>query len=496
MVEKPFCLRLFCLEIKLSINLGRPLKLEVAKYFPSNDTLKKPSILFLVFSVCFAFWFVDFWAAYSAAQKGTNFTWDVFNYYSYLPAYFCNNGSFEFGKLIESGFNPVGPLNTHLPKTTYGMSIMYAPFFALAYKIAYNSGTPLTGFSEEFSYCIHWGSMFYVLLGLIFLRKHLLLYFNETVTTITLFASLFGTMLFNYTFSNSEMSHGYLFCLFTGFLYLTDKWHRTPKWSLTIGLAIILGVISLVRPTEILIFLFFIFWNVRSYLDFKEKMTFFLKKYLHFLLMLLIGVLMWVPQFLFWKTHAGTYFYFSYPGERFFWTDPQIFNILFSYRKGWITYTPLILLSFVGLFFIKKSFPLTKGFFVFFVSLNIYMLSCWWDWFFGGCFGARGFCQNIAYLAWPIAFVINSVLYGENSLKYKGLAALLLLVFVFSCVCQNLGQTYSYHNKKIHPFAMSETIYWKTFRTYSFNTQFEQEFWEYIDEPNYETLRSGENRDQ
>ena len=463
---------------------------------PSNELLKKPSAIFLVFCICFSFWFVDFWATYSAAQKGTSFTWDVFNYYSYLPAYFCNNGSFEFEKFIESGYNPIGPLNTHLPKTTYGMSIMYSPFFALAYKIAYNSGTPLNGFTEEFVYCIHWGSMFYVLLGLFFLRKHLLMYFNETITTITLFATLFGTMLFNYTFSNSEMSHGYLFCLFTAFLYLCDKWHRSPKWLTTVGIAITIGIISLVRPTEILIFLFFIFWNVKSFTDLQQKFTFFLTKYLHFFVILLIGVLLWVPQFLFWKTHTGNYFYFSYPGEKFFWNDPQIFNILFSYRKGWITYTPLILLSFIGVFFIKKDFPISKGFFVFFISLNVYMLSCWWDWFFGGCFGARGFCQNIAYLAWPIAFAINSVLYTDAVYKLKGLFAMLVLVFVFSCVCLNIGQTYSYHARKIHPFAMSEYMYWKSFRTFKFDDKFEQEFWEYIDEPDYQTLRSGENRDQ
>ena len=123
---------------------------------------------------------------------------------------FLNNNSFEWNEDIKN-FNIYGPLGTHIPKYTYGMSVMYAPFFALGYKVAINQKSPLNGFSEPFVTCIRWGSIFYVLLGFIFLRKFLLLYFNEVVTTITMTASLFGTMLFVYTFNQSEMTHGYLF---------------------------------------------------------------------------------------------------------------------------------------------------------------------------------------------------------------------------------------------------------------------------------------------
>ena len=144
------------------------------------------------------------------------------------------------------------------------MSAMYSPFFALGYKIAVNQKSPLTGFSEPFATCVRWGSIFYVLLGLFFLRQLLVVWFNEIVTAITLFAVLFGTLLFNYTFSQSEMTHGYLFCLFSIFLYLTYKWHLEQRYSYTLFLGIVFSLISLIRPTEIFIFLFFILWNVKQ----------------------------------------------------------------------------------------------------------------------------------------------------------------------------------------------------------------------------------------
>ena len=94
----------------------------------------------------------------------------------------------------------VSPINKRISRGTYGMALMYSPFFALGYKIAYNQKSPLDGFSEPFATCIHWGSIFYVMLGLIFLRRFLLNFYSEWVTALSLAISFFGTMLFYYIF--------------------------------------------------------------------------------------------------------------------------------------------------------------------------------------------------------------------------------------------------------------------------------------------------------
>ncbi len=460
-------------------------------------TFKKPGVLVIIFSACFAFWFVDFWRPYNVSKNETNFTWDVMNYYSYLPAYVCNDGSFEFPAPFIPGFLPLGPKGTHVPKTTYGMSLMYAPFFALGYKIAWNQKSPLNGASEPFATCIHWGSIFYVLLGLVFLRKFLLVYFNEKIVALTLLCTLFGTMLFAYTYMQSESPHGYLFMLMCLFLYFTQLWHRGQKFKYSLGVGFTFGLISLIRPTDSAVFIFFLLWDIRRWSDFKYKFNLLLKNYLHMLLIAMLVILIWLPQFLLWKQHTGMYFYFSYPGERFFWGDPQIFNILFSYRKGWLLYTPIILLSFIGFFFIKKDFPLSKWTLIFFTAGMVYMLSCWWDWFFGGCFGARGFCQHISFLSIPIAFVLNAVFYGAKKFIFRELVSLLTILFVFSCLCQNLAECYQYKINNIHFVGMSKKIYWKVFRTYQFTEPgFPDGYWEDLNMPDYDKLRSGEDRNQ
>ncbi|MCK4829144.1 hypothetical protein KA005_76180, partial [bacterium] len=60
---------------------------------------------------------------------------------------------------------------------------------------------------------------------------------------------------------------------------------------------------------------------------------FLLKSYWRIALMIFVFFLVWVPQFFYWKEITGSYFYFSYQERAmFFFNDPEIINVLFSYR--------------------------------------------------------------------------------------------------------------------------------------------------------------------
>ncbi len=455
--------------------------------------LRKPSILVIVFSACFIFWFVDFWRPYNAAKNHNQFVWDVLNYYSYLPATFCNDGSYQFFNGGDSIFMPYAPDGDPMPKTTYGMSLLYSPFFAIGYGFAVIQDNALTGFSEPFATGIHWGSIIYVLLGIVFLRKFLLYYFNEVVTAITLVAVLYGSLLFMYGFAHAEMPHGYLFTIYSALLLATHHWHLRPTYIKTILVGLLVGIAVLIRPTEIYCVLFFVFWNVRTWRELGTKARFFLSHWRHMVLFAVVCFLYWVPQMIFWYNRTGSPIYFSYPGEGFFWNDPQIINILFSYRKGWITYTPLVIMAFVGFFFVRREFPVSKWLLFGVTALLIYVLSCWWDWFFGGSFGARAFCQFIAFLAIPIASLFDHLLYSEKKFVMRGAVTLLSFVYLFSCVCQNIGHTYHFLHNRIHFDSMTKAVYWDVFRTYQFSDYFD--YWHRLDPPDYDKMRSGEDRD-
>jgi len=436
---------------------------------------------------------MDLWRAWHFNQ--TNFVWDIANYYSYLPAKFCNNNSFDFKNGLEV-YLPNGPDGEKISKVTYGMSILYAPYFALAYKIALNQGSPLDGFSEPFRTCIHWGSIFYALIGLILLRNFLIKFFNEAVVTITLAICFFGTTLFYYTMANSEMTHGYLFFLISGFLLATWHWHQKVTITKTVLLGFLIGIISLIRPTEILVGLIFVFWGVTGKEEFKNQISKFLKYKWHLVSMMVIVFLIWLPQLLFWKARTGSYFFFSYGDEKFFWGDPQIINILFSYRKGWLVYSPLISLVFIGFFFMKDEVKKLRPLILILLLVNLYMLSCWWDWFFGGGFGARAFCQHIAYLSLPIAAVCNYFINTEFTKKWMHHVKLLFFIIVFSGISFSVGNTYQFIKLYIHYNSTTKESYWYVFGKYYLDGEHEGKWWGKIKEPNYDKLRSGEDRDQ
>ena len=436
---------------------------------------------------------MDLWRGWHLRQ--TNFVWDVMNYYSYLPAKFCNQGSFDFKNGHEI-YLPKSPKGEFLPKVTYGMSLLYSPFFALGYKIAYNEKEALDGFSPPFSLCIHWGSILYGLLGLIFLRNLLIRFFDEWVTAITLAIVFFGTTLFYYTMGSSEMAHSHLFFLISAFLLLTYQWNEKRTWMRSIGIGILLGIISLIRPTEILVGALFLFWGVHDWESLKAQLNRLWEAKFHLILMGIMILIAWLPQFLFWKEHTGNYFFFSYGDERFFWKDPQLINILFSYRKGWLTYSPLIWLLIFGFFFMKGELSKFRPVILFLLILNVYMLSCWWDWFFGGGFGARGFTQHIAYLSLPIGALCHHFLNSDLCVRiWKGLRTG-FMALVFAGITLSVGQSYQYAKTYIHFNSMSKDVYWLVWGKYYLTDEDMSYYWRYLKEPNYEKLRSGEDRDQ
>jgi hypothetical protein len=147
--------------------------------------------------------------------------------------------------------------------------------------------------------------------------------------------------------------------------------------------------------------------------------------------------------------------------------------VLFSYRKGWFVYTPVMIFSIIGLFFIlKHKTNVFKTSIVIYLIINIYMLSCWWCWWYGGGFGMRSLIQAYVLLAIPLAAFYQYVF----SLEFKkqtfvfitrGLTVFLLSTFL----CLNIIQTYQYDHpadhRLLHYDAMSKAAYWRIFGKFS-----------------------------
>ena len=152
----------------------------ISAFFNSKTVVLIIVIIILIRSLDLGYW------------KNPNriISWDVISYYAYLPATFIyHDPKLEFLKNpnIDSSkkFWPVSsPTGKPVIMTTMGMSILYAPFFFLAKGYSFLTNNMSDGFSESYRFFLILSCIFYLAIGLVYLRK--LLKFLEQICGITL----------------------------------------------------------------------------------------------------------------------------------------------------------------------------------------------------------------------------------------------------------------------------------------------------------------------
>lgn len=413
---------------------------------------------------------------------------DVYAYYAYLPATFIYH-DLKLNFVEGSHHNEQFIL---WPKTTeegnkiftssMGMAFLYLPFFLPAHVYAVAGSYNPNGYSEPYKFALMISSVFFLILGLIYLRKLLRKYFSDLVTAIVLFVITLTTNMLWYLVVESAMTHVYNFALISIFLYHTDRWHEniTLKRSIIIGL--LAGLIALIRPTNILVLLLFFFWDVKSFSEAGQRVLLFLNKW-HLVLVMMVGFfLVWTPQFLYWKMQTGQFLYYSYPDDqRFFFDNPQIWNTLFSWRKGWLIYTPVMLFAVAGLPLLRKNLPKMFVPLMVYTIATIYVISSWWDWWYGGGFGLRAYIDMYGVFAIPMAATLTWIFNRKKVVKYA-----LILIFLL-VTSRSLFHHVQYHYGAIHWMAMTREAYFDSF----FRVRPSERFPDLIKEPDYSLARKG-----
>lgn len=415
--------------------------------------------------------------------------WDVLEYYGYLPsAFIYNDLSLNFtekpgedwGKRIWALTAPNG---NKVFKMTMGMSFMYAPFFALAHGYAKIFGYKADGFSSPYKFALLMSSLFYLLLGLLFLRKTLLFFFNDIITGLTLLAVVAGTNLWYYASFEAPMSHAYSFSLISIFIWSVIRFYKKQSYGSALFLGIIFGLISLIRPSNALIGLLFLLYGITKASHLKERLFFLFSNYKYLVSAALCAMLVWVPQMIYWYMQTGHFLYFSYAENgAFYFDNPQIMKGLFGFRKGWFLYTPLMLLAVIAIpltWKYARSFSLAL---LVFVQVNVYIILSWWCWWYGGCFGQRAFIDSYGLLALPLAAFL------QWSVSCSGWKRVALYFIFFVCIGMSIKHTMQYYYGAIHWDSMTKEAYWDSFGRLRPGPDFNK----LIKAPDYEKALKGE----
>jgi len=411
---------------------------------------------------------------------------DVQEYYSYLPA------ALIFHDLTTRDIPPdfrrkyiwslKSPTGKRVFKFTMGMSFLYAPFFGLAHLYTTLLGQESLGVSPPYKFMLLMSGFFYLVIGLFYLRKVLKKYYNDTIVTLTLISIVIGTNFLYYSALRVPMPHVYSFGLFSIFMWQTIKWYENPRFKTAIWIGLLAGIISLIRPTNVLIVLFFILFDLKHNKEIVSRLNFFLKEYKQIVTIVFFTLLVWVPQMIYWKIQAGQFLYYSYKSdEGFFFLNPQILSSLFSYHNGWLLYSPIMIIAISGigiLYFKRREFFWPVAIYT---VLNIYILSSWWCWWFLG-FGNRSYVESYALLSIPFAEFLT-LIYQSRLKVIKIVFSFILAFFVFL----SSFQVWQYAHNLMHHDSMTKEVYWYIFlKTHPDGKRYKMQR-----KPNYEKAKQG-----
>ncbi|MBK8722114.1 MAG: hypothetical protein IPL95_07500 [Saprospiraceae bacterium] len=404
-----------------------------------------------------------FYPKWNQTKTEATLSWDVSGYYMYLPAMFIYKDLKHCGfrdKIIEN-YTPsyvfdqafIHPKSqNYVMKYAIGQSILMSPYFFIAHIWASNSSSyPPDGFSYPYQVCIGLGMFLYALIGLFFLRKILKIYFKDSTVAILLVAYVFGSNYLNYTSVEQCMTHNTIFALYVFLIYFTILFYRNNQFKYAILIGICSGLATLIRPTEIISLIIPLAWNIKSFTDIKNRFSFILENIKYYLLAAFVFGLIVFIQLFYWKYVSGEWIVYSYQDQGFDWKSPHTFDYMFSYKCGWLIFTPMMILALISLFFYPKSDKFQLGILAF-IILNIYIVTAWSIWDYGGTAG-RAMIQSYPILAFPFANLIEKV---NQKIWKKVIFYIFFILFLYV----NLWWTYNAHRDNIQVSNITKRYFW------------------------------------
>jgi hypothetical protein len=398
-------------------------------------------------------------------------SWDVLGYYMCLPATFIHhdpllkdiswlkeiNQQQELtGTLYQVSTNDTGePIYVFL----FGMALFYLPFFFLGHSLAGFGGYEMNGFSMPYQYALVIGGIIYTIIGLIYLRKILRHFFSEQIATIVILIVVFGTNYTHHLTLKNLETVNILFMLVSIIIWNTIKWHEQQKLKnlLTIGISITL--MFLVKPSEVFVFLIPLLWKVSSFETLKSKAILLLANIKSVLITIFVCGLLIVPQLIYWKISTGHFVYDSYknPGVGLDFFSPHIVEVLFSYRKGWFIYTPIMLFAVVGFYFLfKNNKPLFLPILIY-VSVSFYIISCWTYWYYGAAYSCRPIITSYPLLAICLGYFLVFIQQQKKAIQIFFSITVVFFIFL------NQFQWWQLKNYILDPYRTTKEYYWAIF---------------------------------
>ncbi len=390
---------------------------------------------------------------------------DGVGYYDYLPSLFIHHDLIRKDIPVQKDtilYDRITSLQVYVNydefkvnKYPCGTAVLQLPFFACAYLKTDLEGNKSDGYQVPFQITIFHAAIFYLFLSIFFLKKILILFDIKKYTIILCQLLLvLATAVTNYANFDAGFNHVYSLFAITTFIYFTRSYFKNSNLNHFLLACLFLGLILILRQINILIILFIPFLAGSSEY-FKDRLIHLLNNPEKLIIGIFIIFGVFSIQCLLWYLQTGKFLIYTYQGESFNFSEPQIFNVLFSYRKGLFVYTPVLFISLFSLIWLayQRKYYLVLTWISFFIIIT-YILSSWHSWYYGGSYGLRAYIDYYPVFFIPFALMMNGIAKGMK---------LVITFLSLLTIPLNIIQTYQYKWYILHMSDMDKEKYWKVF---------------------------------
>lgn len=426
------------------------------------DRISWPRVAWVLIALAM-FWHLTY-VTFGTFRKDFVICSDAAGYYAYLPSTFIyHDPEYKFTFPGEKKVNyPGADFSLFMNMTTkgkfinkyfIGTAVLEMPFFLVAYGTAPLFGHHMNGYSLPFQIAVALAAVFYVLLGLDQLRRLLSkMGVSEWTQAIALLLVFFGTNLYQYTLTEPGMSHAFSFGMMAIFINQAyNVFHSKEKKSI-LRMMLAMAMLVMIRPVNG-VAVFALPFIAGSWKTFTEGIRFCLQHYGRVAIGVGVFLFLLFLQLLMYYRTAGDWFADSYSGEHLILSEPHIPEVLFSWKKGWFIYTPLMFVAFLGVIFMRNWF--TRVAFLFVMFIATYVISSWELWWYGGSFGMRPFIEYYPLMAVPLALLIE-----KTTRRFWIVLSAPVFGFLFVL---SLVQNYQYTTGIIPYYGMTAAKYKKLF---------------------------------
>lgn len=362
-----------------------------------------------------------------------NFHGDAFGYYLYLPSLFIYDNLLEPATLSGSDTLPKGrqmirktllsnnivtPKGYVINQYTYGIALFESPFFFLAHGIELLRHGRADGMTQTYQELLFVANLFYALLGLYILYLCLKRFFGTTDVYLGLTVLVCGTNFMWFAVVQWGMSHIITFMLVASLIYLTISVYEQARTRTFILIGVVSGLIILIRPTDFVFLAIPFLWGTYNWNTITERLRFLGRHWPKLFGAAAAAFLFILPQLLYWKATSGKLLFYSYGGNQaFHWRHPEIVAGLFSCKNGWLSYSPVMVLSLLGLLCRRKLRPLLFVF-VCVLPVFIYLTYAWYCYNYINGFGSRPMINMYPLLAFPLTAMMAHMRAYKRVVRY------------------------------------------------------------------------------